>query len=214
MTSRMFETPVDEHEHAFEAETETGMRHGAVTTQVEIPFVIGRIHFVAAHVFFENFATFFALTTADDLADSGNEHVHRGDRFAVIVHAHVERFYFLWIIEDRHRRFEMFLRQPALVFRLQICAVLDRELEFLAALFQKLNRFGVADALERSLEHEIKARDQFLVDKLREELEFVRTIFSNVANQIFHDLFRDVHVALQIAERHFGFDHPKFVGMT
>jgi hypothetical protein len=35
MTSRMFETAGDEHEHALESQTETGMRHGSVAAQIE-----------------------------------------------------------------------------------------------------------------------------------------------------------------------------------
>ena len=33
----------------------------------------------------------------------------------------------------------------------------------------------------------------------------------HVANEIFYDLFRHIHVAAQIAEGHLRFDHPKFV---
>ena len=35
----------------------------------------------------------------------------------------------------------------------------------------------------------------------------------DIANKIFHDLFRHIHVALQIAKRHLRLDHPKLVGM-
>ena len=31
--------------------------------------------------------------------------------------------------------------------------------------------------------------------------------------EIFHDLFGEIHVAVQIAERHFRLDHPEFVGV-
>src|SRR4051812_38022204 len=40
------------HEHALKTKAKPGMRNRTVTAQVEIPFVIGRIHIVAAHVFF------------------------------------------------------------------------------------------------------------------------------------------------------------------
>src|SRR4029079_14629335 len=38
-----------EHQHPFKAQSETRMRNSPVTPEIEIPFVIGRIHFVAEH---------------------------------------------------------------------------------------------------------------------------------------------------------------------
>ena len=104
----MFETPVTNISIRSKPKPNPAVRHGPVTPQVEIPFVIGRIHFVSSHVFLEHFQPFLALAAADDLADAGNEHVHRGHGFAVVVQPHVERFDLLRIIENRDRTFEMF----------------------------------------------------------------------------------------------------------
>ena len=40
------------------------------------------------------------LRAADDFADAGNQHVHGGHGFAVVIQAHVERFDFARVIED------------------------------------------------------------------------------------------------------------------
>jgi len=40
----------DEHQHSLEAEAEAGVRNGAVTAKIEIPFVVGGVHVVSAHV--------------------------------------------------------------------------------------------------------------------------------------------------------------------
>ena len=110
------------------------MRHGAVTAKIEIPFVIPGNHFVAAHIFLENIEPLLALTAADDLADARNQQVHRGHGFAIIVQPHVKRLNLLRKIENRYRTFEMLFGQPALMLRLQVQSVLDRELEFFATL--------------------------------------------------------------------------------
>ena len=35
-----------------------------------------------------------------------------------------------------------------------------------------------------------------------------------VADEILHEFFRELHIAVDIAERHLGFDHPEFGGVT
>src|SRR5947208_15672212 len=60
----------DEHQHAFEAQTEAGVWHSSIATQIEVPFVIGGIHVVASHVVLEHFQSLFTLAAADDLADA------------------------------------------------------------------------------------------------------------------------------------------------
>src|SRR6516165_12745631 len=59
----------DKHEHAFEAEAEAGVWHSSIATQIEVPFVIGRIHIVTPHVVLQQFESFFTLAAADDFAD-------------------------------------------------------------------------------------------------------------------------------------------------
>ena len=61
------------------------MRNRAVATKIEIPFVIGRGHFVAAHIFLKNIEPLLALTAAHDFADTRNEQVHRGYSFPVVI---------------------------------------------------------------------------------------------------------------------------------
>ena len=190
------------------------MRDGAVAAQIQIPFVIGRIHLVAAHVFFQHIEPLLALAAADDLADSGHEHIHRSDGFSVVVQPHVERLYLLRIIENRHGTFEVFLGEPALVFRLEIGAVCDGEFELLAARLQQLDCVRISDPLERPLDDEIEPRHQLLVDELREQTEVFRAVRSNIADEVFHHLFREIHVALQIAEGDFRLDHPKLIGVA
>jgi hypothetical protein len=89
---------------------------------------------VSAHVFQQKLETFFTLTAANNLTDSGNEQVHRGHRFVIIVQPHIKRFDLFREIENGYWAFEMFFGQPAFVLGLQIQSVLDRELEFFAAL--------------------------------------------------------------------------------
>src|SRR5207253_6111943 len=110
----------DEHQHALEAEAEAGVWHSSIATQIEVPFVIGRIHVVTPHVVLEHFQSFFTLAAADDLADAWHQQIYRRYGSAIFVRTHVKRFDFLWEIKNRDRTFEMFLGEPALMLRLQV----------------------------------------------------------------------------------------------
>ncbi len=49
----------------------------------------------------------------------------------------------------------------------------------------------------------------FLRRKFAKKFEIPRAMLGGVTNEIFHKFFGEVHVAGQIAEGDFGFDHPK-----
>ena len=80
------------HHHAFEAETESGVGHRAVTAQVEVPPVGFFVQTASAQPFGQDIVALFALAAADDLADPRHEHVHGAHGFAVVVDAHVKGF--------------------------------------------------------------------------------------------------------------------------
>ena len=88
-----------------------------------------------AHVFLQRLLPFFTLAAADDFADPWHQQIHRRDSFPVVVQTHVKWFDLLGKIENGNGTFETFFGQPALVLRLKVQAVIDRELKFLAALF-------------------------------------------------------------------------------
>ena len=115
------------------------MRHGAEFPCVEVPpeFLLGHVHRV--HAFFEFLEPLLALAAADDLADAGEEHVHRGDgrpflavaEIARRVHAHVERLDLRGVTRDDHWLLEMLLDEVTLVLALQVHTPFHGELELL-----------------------------------------------------------------------------------
>src|SRR3954469_14024403 len=110
----------DEHQHAFEAEAEAGVWHSSITTQIKVPFVIGRIHVVPPHIVLQQFQPFFTLAAADDLANAWHQQIDGRNGSAIIVGTHVKGFDFLGKIKNRDRTFKMFFGEPALMLRLQI----------------------------------------------------------------------------------------------
>ena len=78
---------------------------------------------------------------------------------------------------------------------------------------EQLDRLRVADPLEGPLDHKIEPREQLLVDEFREKPEVLRTVLANIADEIFHHLLGQIHVALQIAEGHLRLDHPELVSV-
>src|SRR6478672_2085498 len=78
----------DVDHQALEAQAKAGMRHRAIAAEIAIPAVVRRIQAELAHARIEDVQALFALAAADDLADAGRQHVHRGDGAAVVVEAH------------------------------------------------------------------------------------------------------------------------------
>jgi hypothetical protein len=115
------------------------------------------MHFL--HPGFEPFESFFPLGAADDLADAGNEDIHRGDGLSVIVLAHIEGFDLLRIAGNDHGFFKMLFHEVTFVFALQIDAPLDLVLEFLflicRGLQQDVDGFGIGDPLELVVQDEM-----------------------------------------------------------
>ena len=84
-------------------EAEAGVRHRAVAAQIAVPGVVLPVDGALGHAAVQYVEPLLALAAADDLADPGRQHVHRGDRSAVVVHPHVERLDVLPVIHHDHR---------------------------------------------------------------------------------------------------------------
>ena len=194
------------------------MRHRAVAAQVQIPPVGLLVEVVERHALAELVEPLLALAATDNLPDAGHEQIHRGHGLAVgratVGLAHVEGFDRPRIVIDGDGTLEVFLGEIALVLGLEIRAPGNRVLPRLAALREDLDRIGVAATHEGFLQHEVEAREQLLVDELAEELEVGRAVRLRVADEVFHEFLGERHVALKIAERHLGLDHPKLRGVA
>src|SRR5262245_27548257 len=90
--------PAHVDDEPLEPEPETRVRNGPVPPEIAIPLVVLRIEPELRHAPVEDVETLLALRAADDLADAGREHVERGDRFRIVVEAHVERLDLLGIV--------------------------------------------------------------------------------------------------------------------
>ena len=149
------------------------MRHGAVTAEIAIPFVVLARIMQRRHARIEHIEPLLALAAADDLADAGREHVHRGDGAAVVVDAHVERLDVLGVVHHDHRLLDVLLGQIALVLRLQIDAPVHRKLELLLRLLEQRDRLAIVHAHEFGCDNPFELRHQPLLDALVEESEIV-----------------------------------------
>ena len=84
-----------------------------------------------------------SLASADDLANAGNQHIHSGNRLAVVVESHIEGLDLLGIINNEYGTAVHLLGQVSLVLGLQIAAPGYGILEVCARLGQQLNSLGV-----------------------------------------------------------------------
>jgi hypothetical protein len=90
----------------------------AVAAEVAVPGVVLLVDAALGHAPVEYLEPLLALAAADDLADPLRQHVHRRDRPAVVVEAHVEGFDGLRLVHHDDRLFRVLLGQIALVLGL------------------------------------------------------------------------------------------------
>src|SRR5260370_19019930 len=135
--------PGDELHGSLQAQPKAGMRDRSIAAQVEIPPVGIGIETLFLHAALQYIKPFLALAAADDLAYPRHKNIHRADRFAVVVDAHVKGFNRARIIVEDDRLFEGLLGQIAFVFRLKILAPGHGKFERFASLLQNAHRLSV-----------------------------------------------------------------------
>ena len=163
------------------------MRHGSVAPEVSVPPIILGPQLVKFHVLRELVEPLLALRAADDFANARHQHIHRGHRSLVIIQAHVERFDLARIIENRSRRFEMFLGEETFVLGLQVESVFDGKFEFPSRFLQEFHRFSIGNAHKWPLDDELEALVQALVHKLAEQRQVLRALLDGIARHGFNE---------------------------
>ena len=84
----------------------------------------------------------------------------------------------------------------------------------MAAFDEDVDGFRVGAADEGSIGDVLEAFAQAFVDELAEEVHVAALVVEHGADEVFDEVFRKVHVSLQIAESDFRFDHPEFGRMA
>lgn len=200
------------HDEALEPQAEAGVVAGAVAAEVQVVLVLVLLHAELLDAALEDVEALLALGAADDLSDAGDEAVRGGDRLAVVVLAHVERLDVLGVVGDERGLLEVLLREVALVLGLEVDAPLDRVLELVAGRLgvrQDLDGVRVGDAREVACGDVLQALLQALVHELVEHVELIRAVLHHVVDDVLEHLLGHIHLALEIAERHLGLDHPE-----
>ena len=165
------------------------MRHGAVAAQVAVPIVGFRVNSALGQSAVQNLQPFLSLAAAHDLADSGSEHIHRRNRLAAIVKAHVEGLDALGIVGHDDRAAHVIFGQVALVLGLQVGTPRDIELEPSLGVLQGAYGLGVGHSLERLVDHGSQALDRVAVDSLFEEFHVVGALFQHGSEQVLEQRF-------------------------
>ena len=79
----------------------------------------------------------------------------------------------------------------------------------MAAVFKNFYGFRVGDALKGFFRDKTKPVQQALVDKAGKDVEVALVVVQGVIDKILGELLGEVHVSLQVTERHFRFNHPE-----
>ena len=202
------------HDHPLEAQAEARVLGAAVAPQVQVPPVVLRIHAQFPDAPLQQVQPLLALGPADDLPDAGHQAVGGGHGLPVVVQAHIEGLNLLGIIGDEDRLAEDLLGEEALVLGLEVAAPVHGVLEFVAGVFQKLHRLGVAHPGKIGGGHVREPLHQALVHKGVEEGHLVGTLLHNGVDDILDHGLGHVHIALEVAEGHLWLNHPELCGMA
>ena len=186
------------------------MAAAAVAAQVEIPPVVLFLQPQLVHARLEHVETLLSLAAADDLADAGDKTVRRRDGLSVVVEAHVKGLDLARIVRDEDGLFEDLLGEIALMLGLQVDAPFDRIVELLAALFEDVDRLGIADAAEIVRHDVVQPLEQALVDESVEELHLLRAAFEHRVDDVLDHRLGRVHIVIEIGKGHLRLDHPEF----
>ncbi len=120
----------NEEHQTLESEAEARVGHSAEAAGVEVP-----PHIFHRYIeFFDTSEEFvvvgFALATADDFTDFGEEYVHGANGAAVVVLLHIEGLDILGIVGEDNGLAEVLLYQVALVLALEVDAPFNGNFEF------------------------------------------------------------------------------------
>ena len=100
------------------------------------------------------------------------------------------------------------------MLRLKIDAPFDRIVKLFARFQKQLDGLRVRHAPEIGRGDVLKTLDEPLVDKLVEEFQLFRSVFEDIANDIFEHGLRQLHIILKIRKSDLRFDHPELRCMS
>ena len=108
----------------------------------------------------------------------------------------------------------MLFSQVALMLGLHVHAPVGAVFELLAAVFEDLDRIGIADACEIAVAHMGQALNESLVNKIIQELELFRAALHDVADHIANHGFSEFHVIFEVRKGDLRLDHPELGRMA
>ena len=185
-----------------------------ILPDVEIVRVLALIHPQLLNPRLEDVIVFLTLGAADDLADPGNQAVHRRDSLLVRVQLHIESLDLARIIRDEHRSFEDLLRQITLMFRLQIAAPVYLVAELVVVLLKHLHRIRVGHTSEIRGHDMVQSLQKSLVHEAVEEIHLLRCVLQDIVEDVLQHRLCQLHVILEICERNLRLDHPELRRMS
>ena len=185
------------------------MARRAVLAKIEIERIVLGLETQLVHAREQLVIVVLTLAAADDLADAGNEAVHRRDGLAVGVQLHIEGLDLLRVVGDEHRALEDLLGKIPLVLGLQIAAPIDLVVKAVVVLFEKLDGFGIRHAAKIGGHDVVQTLQQALVDKLVEKRHLLGRVFQNIRDDELDHILGQGHVVGEVSERDLRLDHPE-----
>ena len=190
------------------------MAGGPIFAQIQIKFIILLFKPQLFHPLQKLFIVLFSLAPADNLSDARNQTVHGRHRFSIRILFHIECLNFLRIIRHKDRPPEDFLRQAALMLRLQVAAPCYLIFKLIIMLFQETHRLRIRHTAEFRIHHMIQPFQKPAVNQRMKEIHLLRRFLQHIADHIFQHGFCQLHIILQVRESHLRLNHPELRRMA
>ena len=103
----------------------------------------------------------------------------------------------------------MLFNKISLVLALEVCAPAYRVFPLDTSRLKNLDTFSICKTNEFCVCHTFKTSDEFIVKSVIEELDVIIAVVKGILHEILDELLCEVHVILDVVERHLRFDHPE-----
>ena len=190
------------------------MAGSSVFTEIQIEIIVLFPHSQFFNTVFQLFVIVLSLTSSDNLANPGNKAVHGSNGFPVLVQFHVKGLDLLRIIRDKHRFFEDFLCQIALMLCLQVASPEHLVFKLVVVFHEDIYSLGIGHMAEFGIQHMVQTVQETFIHEGVEEVHLLRSILQHIADHIFQHGLGQLHVVLQIREGDLGLDHPELCRMA
>ena len=108
----------------------------------------------------------------------------------------------------------MLLHEISFVLALKVCTPAYRILPVHTGSLKDLDTLSICEAYELCICNTFKTCDKFVIVSVVKELDIFAAVVESIFHKILDEFLCEIHVILDVIERHFRLDHPELGKVT